>query len=136
MKTKFLFIVLFLIGSLAAAHAQYVDNKPISELDADYVIIWSDSGPILSSKITVRIDYGQGGRVPQITDDRRRVVSFNGMIAAINMMSKNGYELDRIVRDPKNDTDYYYMKRRDMQSTVSYSSPVGTVDYDADTHSR
>ena len=133
MKTKFLFIVFFLIGSLAAAHAQYVDSKPISELDADYVIIWSDSGPILSSKITVRIDYGQGGRVPQITDDRRRVVSFNGMIAAINMMSKSGFEIDRIIRDPKNDTDYYYMKRRAIQN---YSSSSGTVDYDAGTHKR
>lgn len=113
--------------------AQYVNEVPISELDADYVMIWSDLGPLLSSKITVRIDYGQGGRTPQITDEKRRVISFNGMIAAINMMSKSGFEIDRIIRDPKNDTDYYYMKRRAIQN---YSSSSGAVDYDAGTHKR
>lgn len=134
MKMKILFMAFFLIGSLTTIKAQYVNNTSISELDADYVMIWSDSGPLLSSKITVRIDYGQGGRIPQITDDRRRVVSFNSMIAAINMMSKNGYELDRIVRDSKDANEYFYMKRR-SGSYVDNSS-VGTVDYDANTHKR
>lgn len=136
MKVKLLFLTALLVGSLTTIRAQYVNEVPIGELDADYVMIWSDSGPLLSSKITVRIDYGQGGRTPQITDDRRRVISFNGMIAAINMMSKNGFEIDRIIRDPKNDTDYYYMKRRDIQNSVGYSSESGTVDYDAGTHKR
>lgn len=133
MKIKLIFLTAFLVGSLAAMQAQYVNEVPISELDADYVMIWSDLGPLLSSKITVRIDYGQGGRTPQITDEKRRVISFNGMIAAINMMSKSGFEIDRIIRDPKNDTDYYYMKRRAIQN---YSSSSGTVDYDAGTHKR
>ena len=134
MKAKLLVMVVFLMGSLAAIQAQYVNEVPISELDADYVMIWSDSGPLLSSKITVRIDYGQGGRIPQITDERRRVVSFNSMLAAINMMSKNGFELDRIVRDSKDANEYFYMKRR-SGSHAGYSS-TGTVDYDADTHQR
>ena len=82
MKIKLIFLTVFLVGSLAAMQAQYVNEVPISELDADYVMIWSDLGPLLSSKITVRIDYGQGGRTPQITDEKRRVISFNGMIAA------------------------------------------------------
>lgn len=134
MKAKLLFMAVFLIGSLAAAQAQYVNEVAISELDADYVMIWSDSGPLLSSKITVRIDYGQGGRVPQITDERRRVVTFSSMIAAINMMSKNGFELDRIVRDSKDANEYFYMKRR-SGAYAGYSSS-GTVDYDANTHKR
>lgn len=136
MKTKLFFVALFFIATLATAKAQYVDNTPIGNIDADYVMIWSDSGPLLSSKITVRIDYGQGGRIPQIMDDRRRVITFNSMLTAINMMSKNGFEIDRVIRDPKNDTDYYYMKRRNIQNNTNYSSSAGTVEYDAESHKR
>lgn len=135
MKTKLFFIAFFLIGTLAGVKAQYIDSTPISDLDADYVMMWSDKGPLLSSKVTIRLDYGQGGRIGQISDERRRVITFNSMITAINMMSRNGYEIDRIVRDPKDQTDFYLMKRRDISSRpVEYSSDT-TVDYDA-THKR
>ena len=30
-----------------------MNEVAISDIDADYVMIWSDSGPILTSKITV-----------------------------------------------------------------------------------
>jgi hypothetical protein len=63
----------------------------------------------------VRIDWGQGGRTPQITDDRRRVVSFNGMMDVINMLSKEGFELIQIVRDSKDETEIFYLKRKDSQ---------------------
>lgn len=113
MKSKLFLLGLFLIGGIGMANAQYIDQKPISELEADYIRIWSDSGPLLSSKITVRIDYGQGGRTPQITDDRRRAMSFNGMIAVLNMFSKEGFELVDIVRDSKDETEIFYLKRKD-----------------------
>ncbi|MDD3967777.1 MAG: hypothetical protein PHT18_03190, partial [Proteiniphilum sp.] len=86
MKTRFFLMWLFVAGSISMTRAQYVNEIPIGSLDADYIRIWSDSGPLLSSKVTVRVDWGQGGRTPQITDDRRRVVSFNGMIAVLNML--------------------------------------------------
>ncbi|NLX66246.1 MAG: hypothetical protein GXZ19_05660, partial [Bacteroidales bacterium] len=95
------------------ANAQFVNEKPISELDADYLRIWSDSGPLLSSKITVRVDYGQEGRIPQITDNRRRVVSFNSMITVLNMFSKEGFELVEVVRDSKDETEVFYLKRKE-----------------------
>ena len=113
MKSKLFLLGLFLIGGIGMANAQYVEQQPISELEADYIRIWSDSGPLLSSKITVRIDYGQGGRTPQITDDRRRAMSFNGMIAVLNMFSKEGFELVDIVRDSKDETEIFYLKRKD-----------------------
>lgn len=112
MKPKLFFLALFIFGAATLANAQYVDQKPIKELDADYIRIWSDSGPLLSSKITVRVDYGQGGRTPQITDERRRAVSFNGMIAVLNMLSKEGFELVDIVRDSKDESEIFYLKRK------------------------
>lgn len=113
MKVKLLLPVLFLLGSISLANAQYVNDKPISELDVDYLRIWSDSGPLLSSKITVRVDYGQEGRIPQITDNRRRVVSFNSMITVLNMFSKEGFELVEVVRDSKDETEVFYLKRKE-----------------------
>ena len=136
MKTKLFILALTLIGSFTVAKAQYVNEVPISNLDADYVMIWSDNGPLLSSKITVRIDYGQGGRTPQITDDRRRVISFNGMVAVLNMMSKNGFELVTVVRDSKDANEYFYLKRKTGIGYDTSSSRTGTVDYDTSVHSR
>jgi len=93
-------------------NAQYVDQKKIGELDTDYIRVWSDSGPLLSSKITVRVDYGQGGRISQISDDRRRPISFDGMIAVLNLLSKEGFELIEVVRDSKDETEIFYLKRK------------------------
>ena len=130
MKTKILLLVLFALGSISFAYAQYVNETPIGGLDADYIRIWSDSGPLLSSKITVRVDWGQGGRTPQITDDRRRAISFNGMIAVLNMLSKEGFELIEIVRDSKDETEIFYLKRKEE------FIPGNAVEYDSRTHSR
>lgn len=121
MKIKFLLPVLFLLGSISLANAQYVNETPISDLDADYLRVWSDSGPLLSSKITVRVDYGQGGRIPQITDNRRRVISFNGIIDVLNMFSKQGFELIEVVRDSKDDTEVFYLKRKENSRPVPVS---------------
>lgn len=125
MKLKFLLPIVLLLGSISLANAQYVNETPISELDADYLRIWSDSGPLMSSKITVRVDYGQGGRTPQITDHRRRVVSFNGMIAVLNMFSKEGFELVEIVRDSKDESEIFYLKRKaNSRAAASASNRV------------
>ena len=59
----------------------------------------------------------QGGRTPQFTDNRRRIVSFNGMMDVINMLSKEGFELIQIVRDSKDETEIFYLKRKDINKT-------------------
>ncbi len=112
MKSKILLIALFLLGGVTLVNAQYVDQKKIGELDTDYIRVWSDSGPLLSYKITVRVDYGQGGRISQISDDRRRPISFDGMIAVLNLLSKEGFELIEVVRDSKDETEIFYLKRK------------------------
>ena len=136
MKTRFFLMWLFVAGSISMAHAQYVNETPIGSLDADYIRIWSDSGPLLSSKVTVRVDWGQGGRTPQITDDRRRVVSFNGMIAVLNMFSKEGFELMEIVQDPKGENEIFYLRRKEGLIPYNSGNEKGAVEYDPETHSR
>lgn len=137
MKTKLFLIAALLFGATAfVAQAQYVNEVPLSQLDADYLMIWSDNGPLLSSKITVRIDFGQGGRTPQITDERRRVISFNGMVAVLNMMSKNGFELVTIVRDSKDANEYFYLKRKNRIVYDPSQDTQGTVDYEKSNFNR
>ncbi len=136
MKTRLFLICLFVAGSISLTRAQYVNETPIGSIDADYIRIWSDSGPLLSSKVTVRVDWGQGGRTPQITDDRRRVVSFNGMIAVLNMFSKEGFELIEIVRDAKEENEVFYLRRKEGFIPFSGNNDRGAVEYDPDTHSR
>ena len=136
MKTRFFLMWLFVAGSISMAHAQYVNETPIGSLDADYIRIWSDSGPLLSSKVTVRVDWGQGGRTPQITDDRRRVVSFNGMIAVLNMLSKEGFELLEIVRDGKDENEIFYLRRKEGFIPYNSGNEKEAVEYDPETHSR
>lgn len=127
MKIKLFFSALLLFVGMSVSNAQYVNNVAIKDLDADYIVLWSDNGPLLSSKITVRIDYGQGGRTPQVQDDRRKVISFNGMVDVINIMSRSGFELDRIHRNTKGDNDYFYFKRRNIPGVAfSYED---TTDY-------
>ena len=117
MKLKLFLLTILSVGCFSLAQAQFVNETPIGEIDADYIRVWSDSGPLLSSKITVRVDWGQGGRTPQITDNRRRIVSFNGMMDVINMLSKEGFELIQIVRDSKDETEIFYLKRKDGNKT-------------------
>lgn len=115
MKTKFLYLtLLFLATVFMTAKAQYVDQTKISDLDADYVKIWADNGPLLSAKKTIRVDYGQSGRILQITDDRRKIISFNSMIEVLNLFSKEGFELVEVVRDSKDETEFFYLKRKEM----------------------
>ena len=136
MKAKFFLLTLFVMGIISFASAQYVNEKPIRDIDADYIRIWSDSGPLLSSKNTVRVDWGQGGRTPQITDNRRRAISFNGMIAVLNMLSKEGFELIEIVRVSKDETEIFYLKRKERLIPYSDSNTGNAVEYDSRTHSR
>lgn len=133
MKSKLFLLALFVIGSISFANAQYVNEVAISDIDADYVMVWSDSGPILSTKVTVRIDYGQGGRTPQITDERRRPMTFNGMLGVLNMMSRNGFELFEIIRSEKDNQEFYLLRRKNSFSNYDNR---GTVDYDSTVRSR
>ena len=133
MKSKLFLLTLFLIGSVSFVEAQYVNEVAISDIDADYVMIWSDSGPILTSKITVRVDYGQGGRTPQITDERRRPMSFNGMLAVLNLMSRNGFELFEIMRSEKDNREFFLLRRK---NSFSGNGSRDAVDYHTNVRSR
>lgn len=90
------FILFSLIGSLSA---QTLDNKPISELDEDYIEIIGTSKFLKLYEVTITVNYGQVGtlkdiRKSQVFDESGKLMTFNGMMGAVNLFAKFGYELD------------------------------------------
>lgn len=110
-----------LVLSAFISHAQTVNDIPIKDIDVEYLQIVG-TPRALSSKLNVRIDFGQrtklfsNNRAETIVKDADgRPVEFNSMIDALNFMSKNGFEFVQalIVANPvnNNQAEYQYLMR-------------------------
>lgn len=116
MKTYLVTIMIVLIGSMA--QAQYAGDKSFSEIDVDYLEIL-ESQRMLSSKIAVRIDYGQSRKLlfedlDILRDKTGSPILFNSMIDCLNYMSTQGYEFVSVVQnaDPQLIRKGYLLKRK------------------------
>ena len=95
MKTINLLIHIILILGISASYAQTVNNKPIKEIDVEFVQIVGTS-KLMSNKLTIEIDFGQENKFwsskdTQVKDENGKLMIFNSMIDALNFMSHNGY---------------------------------------------
>jgi hypothetical protein len=93
-KVNLLINFLFAVG-LSTSYAQTVNDKPIKEIDVEFVQIVGTS-KLLSNKLTIEIDFGQENKFwnaddTQVKDENGKLMVFNSMIDALNFMSKNGY---------------------------------------------
>ena len=85
------------LSTLVSANSQTVNDIPIKDIDVEYVEIVGTS-KVLSSKLTIEIDFGQENKLFSSSKDTRvkdvdgRNMVFNSMIDALNFMTKNGYE--------------------------------------------
>lgn len=99
------------------SYSQTVNDVPVSQLDADYIQIVGTQ-KLLSTQVTIQIDYGQRDKVwkasdTQVKDAEGRLVVLNSMIDALNFMSENGYEfVDAYVITISNQNVYHYMMRK------------------------
>lgn len=113
MKKQTLLTILFFLMSMHSAVAQYIDNKPISELDIDYIKITAEA-KLFAKKLKISVDYGQE-KVGELKDINGNPNQFNSMIDALNFMSKNGYDFVSIDNEKIGDKQYLYryiMKKR------------------------
>ncbi|WP_426095016.1 hypothetical protein [Flavobacterium sp. DSR2-3-3] len=113
MRKQILLTIVFLLMSMHSAVAQFIDNKPISELDIDYIKIKAEA-KLFAKKLSISIDYGQE-KVEELKDLSGNPNQFNSMIDALNFMSKNGYDFISIDNEKIGDTQYLYryiMKKR------------------------
>ena len=113
MKTFLHFIILFFCLN---TYSQSINGVPFSEIDSPFIQIVG-SAKILSSKVTITIDFGQSTKLFgnskkqfSILDKNNKKVQFNSMIDALNFMTKNGYKFEQAyVVTAQNSSTYHYL---------------------------
>jgi len=109
-------IALTCIGVLTA-FSQTVNNKPISEIDVEYVQIVG-TAKLFSKKVNIQIDFGQENKLfsakdTQVKNENGKLMKFNSMIDALNFMSKNGYNfVDAYAITISNQNVYHYLLKK------------------------
>lgn len=99
-------------------YSQTVNDVPLKEIDVEYVEIVG-TARVLSSKLTIEIDFGQENKLfssdkdTRIRDENGKNMIFNSMIDALNFMTKNGYEfVQAYAVTISNQNVYHYLLRR------------------------
>ena len=97
---KIISISLFLFFFTLQSNAQYLDGKPLSELDAPYIQMLAEAKILKPFQVTISINYGQVGALKEIKkafvyqdESMKKYYPFNGVMGAINYIHKLGYEL-------------------------------------------
>ena len=97
---KFVSISLFLFFFTLQSNAQYLDGKPLSELDVPYIQMLATSKLLKPFQVTISINYGQVGTMKEVKkqfvyedESMKKSYPFNGVMGAINHIHKLGYEL-------------------------------------------
>jgi len=113
---KTLFITLSLLLTFTLTNAQTINDKPISEIDSEYMQIVG-TGKMLSNKVNIQIDFGQFQKFMSsknvIKDKDGKLMDFNSMIDALNFMSGNGYEfVTAYTLTVGNQNVYHYLLRK------------------------
>jgi hypothetical protein len=115
---KLTIIILMLLS--VNTFAQTINGMDIGDLknESEYIQILGTS-KLLSSKVTITIDFGQRNKLFSGKDDGRIVdkngksIVLNSMIDAINFMSENGYVfVNAYAITIGNQNVYHYMMKR------------------------
>jgi hypothetical protein len=100
------------------AQSQTVNDIPLKDIDVNYVEIVGTSR-VLSSKLTVEIDFGQENKLfssdkdTKIKDVNGKNMIFNSMIDALNFMTTNGYEfVQAYAVTTSNQNVYHYLLKK------------------------
>ena len=115
---KLIYIIVFLFSF--NSFSQSINGVPFTEIDSPFIQIVG-TVKLLSSKVTVMIDFGQstklfGNNKKQfsILDKNNKKVEFNSMIDALNFMTKNGYKFEQAyVVTVGNSNTYHYLMSKD-----------------------
>ena len=109
------------------ARAQTVNGIPITEIETEYIQLMATT-KLLSTKVTVDIDFGQRNKAfalrdTEIRDEKNQVVTSNSIIDALNFMSTNGYEfVQAYTVNISNTVVYYYVMRKKNKYSVNHKT--------------
>jgi hypothetical protein len=97
--------------------AQKVNGVAVKDFTEDYIEI--SQIPSYGTIVQVAVDFGQKDNIwnyntSKLTDDSGKPMELNSMIAALNLMSKNGYELVSTysVKDGDRIIQHYILKKK------------------------
>ena len=118
MTNKTSFIIFFVLLGYSTTYSQTVNDKPISEIDVEYVQIIGSTQRV-RSQMSIQIDFGQENKLFDLKDTRIKDINgkpmvFNSMMDALNFMSKNGYDFinAHTVTAGKHHVVYHYVLKK------------------------
>jgi len=119
MKTILSFLVCTFCFISFGQEKYKVNGFEISDIPADYIEIVGTSKILKPFKVVIYVDYGQIGRIKDISkgrvfDESGEVASFNGMMGVVNTFSTNGWELDStiLLSTPNGGSVYHYFFKK------------------------
>lgn len=118
MKRFLLFIcACFIFISGATAQEQILDMGQLEKVQREYIYCKVDFNNNPHTKCEIFVDFGQQEKrlLPDTVNDKRMMGQFNSEMAAINWMSRNGWEL--YMYRPymsEGDSSIYYIMRMDV----------------------
>tara|TARA_B110000285_G_C14678974_1_gene403769 strand:+ start:113 stop:508 length:396 start_codon:yes stop_codon:yes gene_type:complete len=117
MKKNLIFTLMLSLLAISTAFSQTVNDKPISEIDVEYIQIVG-TAKLLSNKVKIKIDFGQLNKVfsakdTQVKDKDGKLMVFNSMIDALNFFSANGYDFQQAYTITiGNQNVYHYLMKK------------------------
>ena len=116
---KNIFIILLLSFSFNS-YSQYLNDKPIEELDAEYIQIVGTERFFKPFQVTINVMFGQVSKAKEQplavlwTDETKKTrYPLNGMMGALNFFSKYGYEyVDAYALTMNNSNVYHFLLRK------------------------
>lgn len=133
---KSIFLTIIILGlSHIVLFSQTVNSIPIKDLNVEYIRI-EEFGLVFSNGCYVELDYGQV-RLSNVTkshkilDDSGKVMHFNSILEALNLMDKIGYEYinsNIVSLDSSSCKNQFLLRRKRVELSISdmniASSPI------------
>jgi hypothetical protein len=125
--TVFSMIILSCLVNKSFAQGKiFVEGVDINSRPIEYVEITAvGDGNLLSGTIAINVDYGQKAKWldrNRITDERGNIIPFESIVAGLNYMAENGWEIMSVYTTTSysdttkpSETIYYLLKRKDSK---------------------
>jgi len=115
-------VVLILSFISLFGKTQTVGGVHISEIDAEYVELLGSSLLLKPFQVQITVNYGQYGSLKEakdtgLKDSQGNLLRVNGMMGAVNLFAKNGWELhSTMLLTVNNKQVYHYILKKKSQN--------------------
>jgi hypothetical protein len=114
------YLLLTFLAFASVGKTQTLNGQSLSELKARYIEIVGTSKILKPLEVTIYVDYGQVSKISEIEngyvlDQNGENMTFNGMLAAVNLFAEYGYVLDMAYPlTTSSGNVYHYIMRKEQ----------------------